>query len=157
MKTSFAPIVVISALFSLVACDGRTLIGSQDEFEIHTDAGPAVDASAPSDTFVDVGKKDTAQLTDAGDASGPPDGGPSAEVGSPQMCNNISSACGVTCCGPTQACVQGSCLNSCPAELPNMCKQRCTNFDVDPWNCGDCGTVCRQKYECVAGTCLPIN
>ena len=153
MKTSFVPLAVFATVLSLAACEGRSLIGSETAFEVPKDASIAADASTPSDAALDATFVDGAP----GDAGKPTLDGATADMPSAPMCSNTSSVCGSVCCDATQACVQGQCLNSCPAALPDMCKQRCTDFDFDPWNCGACGNVCPQNYECVARTCVEID
>lgn len=155
-RLSISPIL-ITVLFALVACDGRTLIGSPADDLTNPDANSSLDGGALQDAVSDGQGLDAVQQSDA---STPPlgqDSGPPLDSGPSQMCAQSSAACGSVCCDPQQACVQGQCLESCPVDLPNMCKQRCTDFDNDPWNCGGCGTVCPQKYECVAGTCQEVD
>jgi hypothetical protein len=48
----------------------------------------------------------------------------------------------------------------CSAPTPNACqvgggggRVACVNFNTDPLNCGDCGSVCDPGQTCTDGNC----
>jgi hypothetical protein len=67
---------------------------------------------------------------------------------SPRNCG----ACGARC-GPTQACRDGGCVNTCPAGTQE-CPAGCARLATDRFNCGACGVVCGPNLQCVQGACL---
>ena len=52
---------------------------------------------------------------------------------------------------PCKGCA-GACNPECEPSY-GCCDGKCENFDVDPNNCGDCGTKCQAGQTCSAGLC----
>jgi hypothetical protein len=74
----------------------------------------------------------------------------------PASCNHVTCppgvvACGSICCRAGETCRNGMCQLSC-APLTN-CAGMCKDTQVDPQNCGTCGTVCGMGMTCVMGIC----
>lgn len=37
--------------------------------------------------------------------------------------------------------------------FPDQCGDACTDLDIDPLNCGDCGNTCSNDEVCANGEC----
>jgi len=135
----------------LLACDGRSLIGAEEGDPV-PDSG--AEAGSLPDVTADANGGDRASIweVDSGALTSPN----LVADASPNMCTAGTYTCGSACCGENQVCVQDQCLSSCPLSSPNICRRRCTDFSVDPWNCGGCGQVCAQGLECAAGACRQV-
>jgi len=82
----------------------------------------------------------------------------------PDNCGGCAGS-GGSVCGSTQVCAPndaggGSCQANCGTAV--ACNGACVTLSTDPNNCGACGNVCAQGYNChptasgsPAGTCLP--
>jgi hypothetical protein len=54
--------------------------------------------------------------------------------------------------GCQDVCGGGQCLQGCNG-FPDECDGACTDVDVDPLNCGDCGDACDADQLCSNGDC----
>jgi hypothetical protein len=75
----------------------------------------------------------------------------------PLHCGVCNNNCGQFMVDETQvfggACVEGVC--GCPPSRPNVCGDRCVNFQNDPQACGGCGrAACAPEQDCVQGACV---
>jgi hypothetical protein len=83
---------------------------------------------------------------------------------------NEDWACGAsgTACAHDAVCIDGGCVSTVCAgggvsgapcalasgQLGACCKDRCSDLDEDPANCGMCGVACLRGLDCIAGRCL---